>query len=86
MVKLDIVLNLTNLFVGIYSELSVSRYYNITQRIYAHRTYNRLIVAEVDLSRAVTGPPLTLNVKLNRWVASRDITFLVSDSGMDEVR
>ena len=70
---------------GIYSEVSESKMYTLTQRIYAHRKYSRLLVVEVDITRTDT-TPLKLKVKLNKWTASYDITFLKHDSMIDEVR
>ena len=74
------------LMTGIYSEVSHSATYNLTQRIYAHRTITRLLVVEVDLERLDTALPLKLKVELNRWKVSEDVTFTSEESGLDEVR
>ena len=73
---------------GIYSEVSRSATYTLTQRIYAHRTITRLLVVEVDLERSpsVAEFPLKLKVQLNRWKPSVDVTFTSEESGLDEVR
>ena len=43
-------------------------------------------MVEVDLERSDVTEPLQLNVQLNRWVTSYDLTFAERDSARDEVR
>ncbi len=71
---------------GIYSEVSSSKTYTLTHRIYAHRNLTRLLVVEIDLVRSEVKAPLKLKVKLNKWTTSYDFTFLRGESGMEEVR
>lgn len=71
---------------GIYSEVSKSQSYTLTQRVYAHRSLTRLLVVEIDLERSDISTPLKLKVKLNRWTTSYDLTFTSEESGMNEVR
>lgn len=73
--------------VGIYSEISVTKFYTLTYSVYAHRTLTNLIVVEVELvRRGQVDDPLKLIVDLNRWQPSYDLTFVTEQSGRDELR
>lgn len=67
-------------------EKSVSRDYNLTFKVYAHRSLTNLMVVEVDVEKFDMTTPLTLKVDLNRWTASYDFTFRTLDSNRAEVR
>ena len=73
-------------FPGVYSEILENRAFRAVQRIYAHRKYTRLFVTEVDLEFYDPSVPLKLRLKLNKWKVSKDITFIIRQSGMEEVR
>lgn len=74
-----------NVGAGTYVEKSVSRDYNLTFKIYAHRSLTNLMVVEVDIVKFDMTIPLTLKVDLNRWTASYDLTFRSMDSNRAEV-
>ncbi|ELU02904.1 hypothetical protein CAPTEDRAFT_169684 [Capitella teleta] len=70
---------------GIYSEHLTGPAFNITQKIFAHRTIKQLLVVEIDFVRSVLGEEVELNVELNKWTASYDVTFVKKDSGHEGV-
>ena len=77
---------LLHLFVGVYSEQLASDDCIVTQRIYAHRTLNRLLVVEIEVIKTSSAHALTVNLANNKWTESDDITFVQKDSGLDGVK
>ena len=72
-------------FAGVYSEVTSSETWNVTHRIYAHRSIAELFVTEFDLLRSDAMTSLTFQLDVMPWTASRDLTFIERESGMEDV-